>query len=244
MRTRIVGTLVHATRVAARVAALPLAAVVVPAVAHAQGAQRELFEWRGTVDQEVRIQMRGGQTAVMGMGPREMTGYDQVRAMSGVPATDGYVRVQLMRGRGRADVVQQPRAENGYTTIVRVRDTQGGAGSYDVAAFWQPSGNYGYGNTGRYGTYGRRYPAGGSVRQPVYGNGYPADQRYPVDQGGKQIPGAQQANVPVYGGMSYPAGQRVTPNGKVLPGAAQQAYSHRYHERHRDRDRDRDRDDD
>lgn len=241
MKTRMVSTLAHV----ARIAALPLAAVAVPALAHAQGGQRELFEWSGPVDQEVRIQMRGGQTAVMGMGPREMTGYDQVRRMSGVPATDGYVSVQMLQGRGRADVVQQPSAQNGYTTIVRVRDTQGGAGSYDIAAYWQPTGNYGYGNTGRYGTYGRQYPAGGSAQQPVYRNGYPQDQRYPVNQGGKQIPGAQQGNAPVYGRTSYPDGQRMTPNGKVLPEGAQRAHSHRHDRRHDDRyDRnDRDGDD-
>lgn len=231
MKTGMVGTLAHA----ARIAAIPLAAIVVPAVAQAQRGQRELFEWRGTVDQEVRIQMRGGQTAVMGMGPREVTGYDQARAMSGVPTVNGYVSVQMMQGRGRADVVQQPSAQNGYTTIVRVRDTQGGAGAYDIVALWQPNGNYG--NTGQYGAYGRQYPAGGTMQQPVYRNGYPADQRYPVNQGGKQIPGAQQANAPVYGRTSYPAGERVTPNGKVLPGAAQQARSHRHDRRHGDRDR-------
>lgn len=248
MKTRIVRTLARATRTSARIAALPLAAAIVPAIAQAQRGQRELFEWRGTVDQEVRIQMRGGQTAVMGMGPREVTGYnDQVRAMSGVPATDGYVSVQLMQGRGRADVVQQPSAQNGYTTIVRVRDTQSGAGAYDIAAFWQPTGNSGYGNTGQYGVYGRQYPTG-SVQQPVYRNGYPADQRYPVNQGGKQLPGAQQGNAPVYGRTSYPNGQRVTPNGRVLPGAAQDAqdaqdaHSRRHGRKHRDQDQDDQRD--
>lgn len=245
MSTGIVGTLARTARIAARIAALPLAATVIPAVAHAQGGQRELFEWRGSVDQEVRIQMRGGQTAVMGMGPREVTGgyNDQVRAMSGVPAVDGYVSVQMLEGRGRADVVQQPSAQNGYTTIVRVRDTQGGAGAYDIATFWQPTGNYGYGNTGRYGTYGtngRQYPRGGTVQQPVYRNGYPVNQGYPVYQGGKQLPGAQQGNAPVYGRTSYPNGERVTPNGKVLPGAAQEAHSRRHDRKHDDRDDDRD----
>lgn len=233
MKTGIVRTL-------ARGAALPLAAIALPAVAHAQrGAQRELFEWSGNVDQEVRIQMRGGQASMMGMGPRDATVYDHVRAVSGVPAAPGYVTVQMLQGRGRADVVQQPSAQNGYTTVVRVRDMQSGAGQYDLAAYWQPTGNYGYGNGrynnggygngqyGTYGTYGKQIPNGGST-QPVYRNGYPVNQQgYPVNQGGKQLPGTQP-NAPVYGTYPYPAGQRVNPNGKVLPAGAQRAHWHQH----------------
>lgn len=226
MQRTMVGTLGRVARAGARTVALPLAivalpALALPALASAQrgvqgNGQRELFEWRGNVDQEVRVQMRGGRTSVMGMGPRETTAYDQMRAVSAVPAADGYVSVQMLQGRGRVDVVQQPTAQNGYTTIVRVRDTQGGAGSYDIAAFWEPTGNYGYGNSGNYGTYGtygRPYPNGGSVQQPVY-------------QGGKPLPGTQTSSV-VYGRYPYPAGSvqqpRTNPNGKVLPGQAQAA---------------------
>jgi len=168
------------------------------------------------VDQEVRVQMRGGRTSVMGMGPREMTAYDQTRAMSAVPTADGYVSVEMLEGRGRADVVQQPTAQNGYTAVVRVRDTQGGAGTYDIAAFWQPTGNYGYGNNGNYGTYGtygRAYPNGGTAQQPVY-------------QGGRPLPGSQNAGVS-NGRYPYPAGsaqqQGAYPNGRVMPGQAQAA---------------------
>lgn len=224
-----------------------LAIVALPALASAQrgvqrNGQRELFEWRGNVDQEVRVQMRGGRTSVMGMGPREMTAYDQTRAVSAVPAADGYVSVQMLQGRGRADVVQQPTAQNGYTTVVRVRDTQGGAGSYDIAAFWQPTGNYGYGNSGNYGTYGtygRPYPNGGTVQQPVY-------------QGGKPLPGTQTQNAGViYGRYPYPAGSvqqpRTNPNGKILPGQAQaarvqaaqgRARGHDKYDKHHDKDHD------
>lgn len=253
MQRTMVGTLGRVargiTRTGARVAVLPLAIVALPALASAQrgvqrgvqrNGQRELFEWRGNVDQEVRVQMRGGRTSVMGMGPREMTAYDQTRAVSAVPAADGYVSVEMLQGRGRVDVVQQPTAQNGYTTVVRVRDMQGGAGSYDIAAFWQPTGNYGYGsngNYGTYGTYGRPYPNGGSVQQPVY-------------QGGRPLPGTQNGNA-TYGRYPYPAGTvqpRTNPNGKILPGQAQAAQvqaaqgrargHYKYDKHHDDKDHD------
>jgi len=210
----------------ASVAAIPLAALTISAPANAQrSTQRELFEWRGNVDQEIRVQMQGGRTAVMAMGPREMTRYDNTRAVSAVPPVDGYVTVQMREGRGRADVIEQPTAQNGYTTVVRIRDAQGGAGAYDVAAFWQPDGNYGrygsYDQDGQYGNYGRynTYPQTVIVQQPVYQPVY----RQPVYdnrgvQGGKALPAPQRST-------SYPTRQRypdrVTPNGGYQSGHAQ-----------------------
>ena len=154
MNAKFVGSVLRV----ASIVTVPIAVMSISATAGAQrgrqrGGQRELFEWRGRVDQEVRVEMQGDRSAVIAMGPREMTGYDNARAMSGVPSTNGYVSVQMRQGRGVADVVQQPSARNGYTTIVRIRDTQSGAGSYDVVAFWQPARNYGYGNSGQYGRY-------------------------------------------------------------------------------------------
>jgi hypothetical protein len=172
----------------------------ISAVASAQpSGPRELFEWRGNVEQEIRVQMMGGRTSVMDMGPREMSGYDNARALSSVPSVNGYVSVQMRQGRGSADVVQQPSAQNGYATIIRVRDTQSGAGSYDVAAYWQPTDNYGYGNSqydpydsyGQYGNYGQydqsrdygrygSYPAPVIVQRPVYVNHGTVGKTLPV----------------------------------------------------------------
>ncbi|MEO6866135.1 MAG: hypothetical protein ABI229_11825 [Gemmatimonadaceae bacterium] len=202
----------------ASIAAVPIAvlSIAVPANAQQRG-QRELFDWRGRVDQEIRVEMQGGRTSVVAMGPREMPGYDNARAISGVPSTNGYVSVQMRQGRGAADVVQQPSARNGYTTIVRIRDRQSGARWYDVAAFWQPAGNYRYRNSGQYGQYGNngrydndgrydnngRYDSNGRYEDDDqygqdgrYGN-YGQYRRYPsrvvvVQQPGKSLPSDNQ----------------------------------------------------
>ena len=238
MNANVVGSLLRV----ASIAAVPLAALAISAPAGAQrNGQRELFDWRGRVDQEVRVEMRGDRTSVVPMGPREMIGYDNARAFGGVPSTNGYVTVQMREGRGRVDVVQQPSARNGYTTMVRIRDTQSGAGSYDVAAFWQPTGNYGYGNSGAYGQHpdngqhGRypdngqhgRYPDNGQYGQ--YGQ-YPNNGRY----GTYQRPVIVVQQRPVYGDRDdrdarddrgvydnggYQRGSVQT--GKTLPGTAQ-----------------------
>lgn len=214
MTARFVSTVLKA----ASVAAVPLAMLAASVPASAQGAgQRTLFEWRGNVDQEVRVQMQGGRTAVIGMGPRESIGYGNARAMSSVPSTNGYVSVQMLEGRGVADVVQQPRAQNGYTTVVRIRDTQSGAGQYDVAAYWQPTGNYGYGNTGVYndGQYNNGQYNNGRYNDGRYNDGRYDDGRYGNGQYGQygQYPAPVIVQRPVYGsrgddGKALPVPQR------------------------------------
>lgn len=223
MNANVVGSLLRV----ASIAAVPLAALAISAPAGAQrNGQRELFDWRGRVDQEVRVEMQGGRTAVVPMGPREMIGYDNARAVGGLPSMNGYVTVQMREGRGRADVVQQPSARNGYTTVVRIRDTQSGAGQYDVAAFWQPDGHYGYGSSGAYGQYGQ-YPDNGQYGQydqypdnaqyGQYGR-YPNDGRYGTYQ--RPVIVVQQSPVygdrddrPVYGDRD----DRGMADGKALP---------------------------
>lgn len=242
MTTRFVSTVLRV----AGMAAVPAAMMMASVPAGAQGAgQRALFEWRGNVDQEVRVQMQGGRTSVIGMGPREAIGYDNARALGGVPSTNGYVSVRMMEGRGRADVVQQPNSYNGYTTVVRIRDTQSGAGQYDVAAYWQPAGNYGYGNSGvysgvynegqygngrydngrygnngQYGTYGQYpYPPTVIVQRPVYGN-EGAGKTLPVPQRGYSYPSSQaRARYPAQEVPGFPNAN--VQRGKTLPEVAQ-----------------------
>ena len=237
MKTGLVGAVLRV----ASIAAVPFAAVVISAPAGAQGSgQRELFDWRGNVDQEVRVQMQGGRASVIAMGPREETGYDRARTLSGVPEVNGYVTVQMRQGRGRADVVQQPDAQNGYTTIVRIRDTQSGAGSYDVAAFWQPDGGYGYNNSGQYGQYGRYGRYGQYGDNGKYGN-YGQYGQY--GQYGYPAPVVVQR--PVYGGRGVEGGKtlpsvsrgNVQPSGAAYPGQYPGQYPSQYPGRRPDDDR-------
>lgn len=74
-----------------------------------------------------------------------------LRAMQSVntmPAQNGIATVQTLERRGTVDVIQQPDARNGYTTVIRVRDPEKGRGTHRVAAYWQPA-NGAYGNNGR-----------------------------------------------------------------------------------------------
>lgn len=98
--------------------------------------QRHLFEWRGEVDREVRITMQGRDLRTRDIGNDDLRRHrEQVVGM--LPREDGEVVVRLENGRGQAEVIQQPTARNGYTTIVRIRDPWGGADRYHLSAFWR-----------------------------------------------------------------------------------------------------------
>jgi len=98
--------------------------------------QRHLFEWRGEVDREVRITMRGSELSTRDYGNDDLRRHrEQVTAA--LPREAGEVVVRLEDGRGKAEVVQQHKARNGYTAIVRIRDLRGGADRYRLSAFWR-----------------------------------------------------------------------------------------------------------
>ncbi len=118
------------------------------------GGQQELFEWQGPVDREIRIQLSGNRAFVERVGNNERAG-NRVRTTGGLPSQDGIVTIQKFDGRGNVDVVQQPTRGNGFTTIVRLRDPQSGAGMYRIAAYWQPTGNSGVYRNGRQGNRSR-----------------------------------------------------------------------------------------
>src|SRR6185503_11394466 len=126
-----------------RRSALGAAAAIITAAPAVFAQGQEIFEWSGRVDREVQVTMRGNQLSTRELGNSENGRYRSRVAMN-LPRTDGQVSVQLLSGRGNVDVVQQPSAENGYTTIVRVRDTGGGSDNYRLAAYWQNYSNGDY----------------------------------------------------------------------------------------------------
>jgi len=138
--------------------AIPLAAAALvgaaPTVFAQWGQQRnrnqgqELFEWSGRVDREVQIIMRGNQISTRNVGDSE-TGRARSRVMMQMPRQDGQVVADVENGRGNVEVIQQPNAQNGYTTVIRIVDPAAGDGNYRVAAYWQNYSNGDYvGNNG------------------------------------------------------------------------------------------------
>jgi hypothetical protein len=98
----------------------------------------QVFQWSGRVDQEIRLTATGRTVTASNIGPSE-PGQRDVSIMAPIPRIDGELRIQTLEGRGTVDVLQQPTALNGYTAVVRIRDPQGGTGSYRFNAYWQAS---------------------------------------------------------------------------------------------------------
>lgn len=124
--------------------------------------QQELFQWTGRVDDEIRVRMNTNRASVLRVGNNDRAN-GNVQSVNAMPAQNGIVTVQTLEGRGTVDVIQQPTARNGYTTIISVRDPEKGQGTYRVAAYWQPANgayrNSGVRNNGRYdnGNRGQNY---------------------------------------------------------------------------------------
>jgi hypothetical protein len=126
-----------------------------------RGNRNELFEWTGSVDREVQIVMRGNRVWTNNIGWTEPGNYN-ARAMGYLPQQNGRVWVQVENGRGDVDVIQQPSAQNGYSTTVRIRDPRSGSDRYRVVAYYE---GYGYSNGDVYG-----YPDNGRGRDRDMGD--------------------------------------------------------------------------
>ena len=91
--------------------------------------------WRGRVDDDVRIRIRGGTADVETIGG---TPYDdgQPNFSDSLPSRRVTVRLTAKRGRGEVFIEQQPSRENDFTAIVRIRDSRGGASDYEFELSW------------------------------------------------------------------------------------------------------------
>lgn len=91
--------------------------------------------WKGRVDDDVRVKIRGGTAEVETLGGTPY--YDgQPNFQSSLPYRRVNVRVNKKRGRGEIYIEQQPSRENDFTAIVRIKDSRGGASEYEFELVW------------------------------------------------------------------------------------------------------------
>lgn len=99
------------------------------------GSRSGRMTWSGTVDDDVRIVIRGGTAEVETIGGSPY--YDATTQFSAsLPPRRVNVSVVKRRGRGEVFVEQQPSRENGYAAVIRVRDPRGGASGYELDVSW------------------------------------------------------------------------------------------------------------
>ena len=97
--------------------------------------ERKILEWQGQVDHEIRIQIDNRRASVIEVGRNERS-RRRVNMVNAIPNRPGELYVRVLQGRGRVDVIQQPNARNGYTAVIRLRDTDGGSSRYRIEAYW------------------------------------------------------------------------------------------------------------
>jgi hypothetical protein len=93
-------------------------------------------DWRGRVDDRVQLVIRG-----RSLEERTVSGTSQAMGRtvfsSGLPAVPVQVNVLSLSGRGAVRVIQQPSRLNGFTAIVEIHDSAGGADDYRLRVTWR-----------------------------------------------------------------------------------------------------------
>ena len=101
----------------------------------AQAAPHRII-WQGSVDDSVAVYVRGWSVWNQDLRGRKVEReYAVVR--SPLPYRPTYVYLLRHYGRGRVEVVSQPRYRNGYTATVRIYDPQHGRSDYQFVLGWR-----------------------------------------------------------------------------------------------------------
>lgn len=91
--------------------------------------------WRGRVDDDIRITIRGGTADVETIGGTPY--YDaQPNFTASLPPRRVNVRLTAKQGRGEVYIEQQPSRENNFACVVRIKDSRGGAADYQFELTW------------------------------------------------------------------------------------------------------------
>ena len=91
--------------------------------------------WRGRVDDDVRIRIRGGSADIETIGG---TPYNDGTPNFFASLPNRRVTVRLTQKQGRGDILieQQPSRENDFTAVIRIKDPRGGASDYAFELTW------------------------------------------------------------------------------------------------------------
>ncbi len=94
--------------------------------------------WEGEVDDVSVLRVRGNRIDM-----EEVSGLpvqrQRFRFFERLPDARQDVRVEVIEGRGRVRVLEQPRPQNNHTLSVLIEDRQGGPSFYSLAFYWRSS---------------------------------------------------------------------------------------------------------
>jgi len=96
-----------------------------------------MLHWSGNVDDDLEIRIQNGRVTYRVLNGKDPSSVRADQANMNIPNGARGVSVVQNQGRGTVVVTQQPSSWNAYTTVIRVRDPQGGYGFYDFSLMWQ-----------------------------------------------------------------------------------------------------------
>jgi len=99
------------------------------------GRSRGRMTWKGRVDDDIRITIRGGTADVETIGGTPYYNATQSFTAS-LPPRRVNVSLQVRKSRGEVFIEQQPSRENNYAAVVRIKDPKGGASDYEFELAW------------------------------------------------------------------------------------------------------------
>ncbi len=117
----------------------PLRFSTVIAFAGLAFAQQPELAWEGVVDGISVIHVQGNRLQVedrQGLPVQRQ----RHRLYRPLPARRDEVRLEVVEGRGRVSILQQPQPANNHTLSIVIEDRQGGAGFYSLRAYWGDGG--------------------------------------------------------------------------------------------------------
>ncbi len=97
--------------------------------------RRGRMTWKGRVDDDVRIVVRGGSAVVETLGGTPYYN-GQPNFSASLPSRRVTVRLTSKRGRGEIFIEQQPSRENNFAAVIRIKDSRGGASDYEFELSW------------------------------------------------------------------------------------------------------------
>ena len=91
--------------------------------------------WKGRVDDDVRIVIRGGRADVETLGG---TAYynGQPNFSASLPPRRVNVKLTVKKSRGEVYIEQQPSRDNNFAAVIRIKDSRGGASDYEFELTW------------------------------------------------------------------------------------------------------------
>ncbi len=98
---------------------------------------RTMLHWSGNVDDQVEVRIQNGRVTSRTLSGKNLMNERVDAGNMDMPRGNANVTVVQNSGRGSVTVVQQPSSWNNYTTVIRIRDPQGGYGYYDFDLMWQ-----------------------------------------------------------------------------------------------------------